>query len=84
MCAKSGVRELRLGSLHIVFGKKDPSYPEALIGQTNPLENVTPILRNEDELANDALTELDELRLSDPFEYERTISEGMSGPTQET
>lgn len=77
MCAQNCVQEVRLGELHLVFGKVDqlPFHPAAV--KTKPRDKQAKQITEESEkaqLREIAEENLEQLKLSDPFGYERIMA----------
>lgn len=82
-CKNSGVSELRLGELHLVFGQRQSKVkPRPLEnGKVQPVEQnlITPeerIAERETEIELEEQEELQQLAISNPLEYERRLGEG--------
>lgn len=86
MCAQNGVHEIKFGDLHLIFGEanKPPTqYPRA--AKTKLSEQESKKISNEAQMidrAQYAQEYIDELRLSDPLEYEKLLAgDGDVGDT---
>lgn len=77
MCAQSGVHEIRIGELHLIFGEKDLSPTNSLrLVQTKPREQESQKIIAEasaEEKKRIAEEYIEELRLTDPLAFEQTI-----------
>lgn len=94
-CAKSEVKKLKLGDLHIEFGRKATSDPIQTPEKANQVVSVYPAPINNDEEkiieeariqdTADALEdELATLQITDPFEYEELMSQEALGERRES
>lgn len=70
-CANTSVREFRIGDLYLAFGPKDPSVQMV---ETKPLQatEISEEARTQ-AIAERVEQDLDELKLTDPFAYERLL-----------
>jgi len=99
MCAKSGVRDLKIGKFHVQFGHKDnlaqTEHPGEAIQANQTIEDpnfISAEPEKEKEIAElaqikvrseDANEEIQHLILTDPHEYEAQMAQGALEDAQE-